>query len=166
MPAPPPAHALCDCSSNPNLEVKNDLNTNLDSCPLDSYVLCYCTAISFAIPLIWASKLTVMSWMLCNHASFVNLCTLSLRGMLYLCTCHSVYNSVYASVGQCCVCAGIRFVCLVERSEACDSTLTAHTHVLYTCTQGETIVGTAFVVLGKLHAFCTPTPNMICERIK
>ena len=63
-----------------------------------------------------------MSWMLCNHASSVNLCTLSLRGMLYLCTCHSVYNSVYASVGQCCVCAGIRFGCLVERSEACDST--------------------------------------------
>ena len=44
-----------------------------------------------------------MSWMLCNHASFVNLCTLSLCGMLYLCTCHSVYNSVYASVGQCSV---------------------------------------------------------------
>ena len=65
-----------------------------------------------------------MSWMLCNHASSANLCTLSLCGMLYyLCTCHSVYNSVYASVGQC---AGIRFGCLVERSEACDSTTMVH----------------------------------------
>ena len=42
-----------------------------------------------------------MSWMLCSHASSANLCTLSLCGMLYLCRCHSVYHSVYASVGQC-----------------------------------------------------------------
>ena len=75
-----------------------------------------------------------MSWMLCNHASSVNLCTLSLRGMLYLCTCHSVYNSVYASVGQCCVCAGIRFGCLVERSEACDSTIVKVKIANFKCT--------------------------------
>ena len=72
----------------------------------------------------------------------------------YICARVTRYIILCISVGQCCVCAGIRFGCLVERSEACDSPTTR------ACTDDASIKSTQ---VG--YSLC-PALSRVCARTR